>query len=119
MGITSGPINLDDWAVGNTRVFVKDARMRNMLEILRNNSLKPFIVKIQAFFRGSLSRLATMEAKLIQVKRKKDDQKRQEAEKQLMAIEDLISQETRRIQKEEEERQRQERERIERERVSN
>ena len=119
---SNGTIDRDDWAVGNSKVFIKTRKPRIVMEEIRNRAIEQHVVILQSFFRMGLAKIHTFAAKYEQIKLKKEElRKKRELEEKRKeeALKRKAEREAReaaeRARKEKAEEERKEKERVERE----
>ena len=119
---SNGVIDRDDWAVGNSKVFIKTRKPRIVMEDIRNRAIEKHVVVLQSFFRMGLAKIHTFAAKYELIKQKKEELRRKrelEEKRKEEALKRKREREEReaaaRAKKEKEEEERKEIERIERE----
>lgn len=62
---SDGGITSDDWAVGNSKVFIKTRKPRLLIEEIRNAAISHHVVVLQSFFRMGIAKIRTFAAKYV------------------------------------------------------
>ncbi|GMI30161.1 hypothetical protein TeGR_g7112 [Tetraparma gracilis] len=85
---SDGGITSDDWAVGNSKVFIKTRKPRLLIEEIRNAAISHHVVVLQSFFRMGIAKIRTFAAKYEAIRKKKEALKKAREEEEARKAEE-------------------------------
>ena len=84
----SAGLAAEEWVVGKTKVFIKSTAGKNLLEDLHTAAVLRYIIRIQQFFRDSLSWVRANREMIALRKRKAEEERKKREERERIAREE-------------------------------
>jgi len=84
---SKGGITDDDWAVGNSKVFLKTKKPRLLIEEMRNEAISHHVVILQSFFRMGIAKMRVFASKYETMRKKNEILKRAREEEEVRKAE--------------------------------